>query len=1112
MSGSPGAMEARSASQGRIIPRGRLATTLGDALESGGLIVTAGGGCGKTTVLDQAVSASGRPVAWIGCSEVERAAGALLMRLVGALAEAAPGATDAIAERLAVGIERVDVLAATRDLLAELSKLLVEPVVVVIDDAEFLDGADESVRLVGELMRAEPPSLHVAVASRRPLDLKVAKPRAAGRLAELTAADLAFDPEECNELLRLSLGADPSPEQVEAVMKATEGWPLGIALAAGLIGREDHSADGIAALSDLAAAPDLQAYLSEELLDSLEHQLREAAIDSSIARVITPGIAAALDLGDDFGLRVERAGLLVRHLDQPQAWAYHPLLREFLLERLAIERDEDERRRLHAAIAPVVAEEGDPISGIEHWLDAGSWERAMAAIEAQGLALSRTSPELVRSWLARLPPEVSGLPTMRAVQGQLEWGAGDHPRAAVTLRDAIKGFRERPNPPLEWLARFVLADALFNLGEFEEAEGLVDGWDEDWAEAAGLLAPATVIYVGICLASIGRFEDSDRLAAAALRHPQARLLGPVEVIRFAFHEWPKGNLDPPYQRALEVAAELERFDPLNRRLYVLATLGIMNVDRGQFGMALKMWMRVREGASTGGAPFLADASLAIAALLHAMQGRLREAELELTQYRGLEKGWRSYVGHESAGAVAALRGDAEKAIEEADLAMESAESAPILFYFWAAVDAVGMHAVAGNLAGAWEVLEGATSRVDEVLPGEVGRYPRCRLIAMSAWLHELAGNDAAADRTVHEFWREADGCRRFAVRVEWPRIQPIVWRALERELLDPEPTVAAVSEAFPEGVQLVPFLEHPVGAVRRAALDPAIRSGSPEALEVMAGLEKDSDPEMAQAAAAARARLAVSLPPLRFSVLGGFRVARGAWRTGEEGWGRPADARLVRFLLANLDQPLAEDRIFEALWPELSVESARRSLQVSVSRVRKRLDPPGSGSGDSLIQSSNRNYRLALGRRDTVDAEEFSYTATTALAERGEGRRSLLQHARSLWAGEPLPEDRYADWATAYRERLADQHVAVLTALVELHQQAGEHADAAAAARELVDLDPLNEEGHRALMTAYARTGRRGQALRQYLECRRAMVDTLGVEPAEATSRLQARILAGEAV
>jgi hypothetical protein len=36
--------------------------------------------------------------------------------------------------------------------------------------------------------------------------------------------------------------------------------------------------------------------------------------------------------------------------------------------------------------------------------------------------------------------------------------------------------------------------------------------------------------------------------------------------------------------------------------------------------------------------------------------------------------------------------------------------------------------------------------------------------------------------------------------------------------------------------------------------------------------------------------------------------------------------------------------------------------------------------------------------------------------------------------------------------------------------------------------------------------------LRQYLECRRALVVELGVEPSAETSAIQARILAGEPV
>ena len=49
-------------------------------------------------------------------------------------------------------------------------------------------------------------------------------------------------------------------------------------------------------------------------------------------------------------------------------------------------------------------------------------------------------------------------------------------------------------------------------------------------------------------------------------------------------------------------------------------------------------------------------------------------------------------------------------------------------------------------------------------------------------------------------------------------------------------------------------------------------------------------------------------------------------------------------------------------------------------------------------------------------------------------------------------------------------------------------------------------------MLTYARSGRTSHALRQYLECRRALVEGLGIEPSEATSRLQARVLAGERV
>jgi len=117
-----------------------------------------------------------------------------------------------------------------------------------------------------------------------------------------------------------------------------------------------------------------------------------------------------------------------------------------------------------------------------------------------------------------------------------------------------------------------------------------------------------------------------------------------------------------------------------------------------------------------------------------------------------------------------------------------------------------------------------------------------------------------------------------------------------------------------------------------------------------------------------------------------------------------------------------------------------------------------------------------------------------------------------LWAGEPLPEERYSDWAIPWRERLVDQYADLLAALADAHAEAGDHVAGARAARRLVDLDPLNEASHRRLIVAYARTGRRGHALRQFLACRRALVAELGVEPGAETAELQRRVLAGDPV
>jgi DNA-binding SARP family transcriptional activator len=409
-----------------------------------------------------------------------------------------------------------------------------------------------------------------------------------------------------------------------------------------------------------------------------------------------------------------------------------------------------------------------------------------------------------------------------------------------------------------------------------------------------------------------------------------------------------------------------------------------------------------------------------------------------------------------------------------------------------------------------EAIAGALALIDQGFPREHGRLHRARLLAARACLEHSAGELDAAAESVRWAWDEAGEQADQVVRAHWPALQPALWHALAAGAIEPDAVLGPLQRAFPNGEALVAMVGHPEPRVRRAALATALAANHPAALARLGELQDDDDKQVASAAAATGERLRATPPPLRFELLGGFRVRRGGWELDDAAWERPMASRIVRFLLLQDDSAVPEDALFEAFWADRPADAARQHLAVAVSRARKVLDLPGTDG--SVIDAHERTYRLRLRERDSVDAVEFRKAAAAALAAAGPARRTALERAGALWTGEPLPEDRYSAWSFSWRERLAETYAHVLGALVESYEASGDHHDALRAAQSLLEVDPLNEGAHRRLMVAYARTGRTSHALRQYLECRRALVMELGVEPSLETSRLQARILAGEAV
>jgi DNA-binding SARP family transcriptional activator len=243
---------------------------------------------------------------------------------------------------------------------------------------------------------------------------------------------------------------------------------------------------------------------------------------------------------------------------------------------------------------------------------------------------------------------------------------------------------------------------------------------------------------------------------------------------------------------------------------------------------------------------------------------------------------------------------------------------------------------------------------------------------------------------------------------------------------------------------------------------------------------------------------------LRVSLLGGFEVSAGSRAVREGEWRLRKAASLVKLLALTPHHRLHRERILDLLWPDLSPAAAANNLHQSLHVARKTLEPGAT----SFRYLHLRGDQLTLCPRGSlwVDVEAFEEAAEKALRT---GDPAAYRAAVDLYAGDLLPRDRYEDWTEDRREELRRTYLSLLFELAALHEELGEHSRAIEALQGIVSIEPVHEEAHVSLMRAYAGTGQRYQALRQYEQLRQALRREIGTEPHPSSRRAYEEIVAG---
>lgn len=239
-------------------------------------------------------------------------------------------------------------------------------------------------------------------------------------------------------------------------------------------------------------------------------------------------------------------------------------------------------------------------------------------------------------------------------------------------------------------------------------------------------------------------------------------------------------------------------------------------------------------------------------------------------------------------------------------------------------------------------------------------------------------------------------------------------------------------------------------------------------------------------------------------LLGRFEVRSGDRLIIDQSWPRRKAKALLKLLALNRGRWLHREQILDTLWPDLEPAAADHNLRQNLHYLRQAF----ADHGLPLPVETADRATLALSACAATDVDAFRESAQAARRVRTDP--DLYEQALVFYFGDLAPEDIYEQWTESDREELKTLRRQLLFELALLHEVHGRREEAAKRLEELVRLDPLDEEGHRALIRLHAASGDRQRAVRQYEKCRDAIRKGLGVDPAEETELLYREALGGK--
>jgi DNA-binding SARP family transcriptional activator/tetratricopeptide (TPR) repeat protein len=977
----------------------------------------------------------------------------------------------AIRSTLAESVSSASALAA--EFGAVLYELLEREVLLILDDVHELEGS-RAAELIDGLIRHAPSGLRFVLAGRGEPPVRLARLRAAGLVADLGAADLAFTRAETAAVMESSVPG-LAPDLIDGVHAATAGWPVAVRLVAESI--RDTGPAEVRMVLDRLNRPGgtLFSYLAEEVLSAEVPEDRRLLELAAVVGGIDAELCTALGISDAHLrlARLERRGVYFDRLGDQL------LMTPLVAGHLGVESTIDDRARRDALeIAASVHREArrfpEALELISRIGDAGALA-SMIATHGRDLIDAGAARALIDA-VTSLPAE-SRTPEIERLQGEALHAIGEWDRA-LEIYERLASGATILDPALAWRmglihhlrGQLVEALAVYERGSLDGDAGDVAMLLSWWASAVWLTADhdrcRELAAQGL---SFARESRDDRALGAA--HTVMAMLAALDGDRV-------GN-DAHYLRALEHA---ERAGDIWQQMRIHANRGSRHQEEANYAESVdetEQALRLAELTD--------DVVFKALALLNRGQARLHMGSIDVAagDFENARQLWEGLGARQAAYALVGLgdvhraRGDRAQAAAAYRRAVEISEPVGDTQGLVPALSGLAIVTAADDPGQAISLAERAVSHGATL--GVVDAHLALGRALLAAGENDRAGAAAAAAA-------ELAGARRDRAGLA---------EALE---LGFEAAPGDTSGPLDEAIALWRAIGDPVGVARNRLLRAKLLGADVDEITAIAeGVGRLG----ARGLATEGRRLAEELsrgrtPAVRVRMLGGFAVEVAGVAVSANAWQSKKARDVLKILVGRRGRPIHREELIEILWPDDDPAKTSNRLSVALSTVRSILDPGGAPSADRFLVADRSSVGL---NRDEieVDVERFLADADAGLSrlERGEvaEARHVLERAEEAYLGDFLQEDPYEEWAMPLRDEARTVFLAVARALASIAEADGDEAAAARHHLRVLAVDAYDEASHLGLVASMARAGHHGEARRLYRHYADRM-EELNMEPA----------------